>query len=137
MSKRYRKPPKDKDLSLYIPDFCRIGIYTYDIEIRRLISEAEENEGECCFRSKRIFLSDELCYDLDDPNYKLTIEVLMHEILHAYNFNVGLHSNFFDFTNKKSLEIEETFVDLHARHFAQMIVQNPELLKILNLLVVE
>lgn len=133
-NKWLKKSTNKHDLIQYIPCKLKIGIYEYDVEIRTLKYDKEENEGECNFRDKKILLSDELCYDLSKSNWKLTIEVFLHEAIHAYNLNVGIHSGFFDFQNKKPDEIEEIFVDFHARHLVQLIAENPMVADLLNLL---
>lgn len=125
-----KKKSNPKNLIQYIPETIKIGIYTYSVEIRAL----KDDEGECNFRDKKILLSDHLCYDLDEPNWELTIEVLLHEIHHAYNLNVGIHSGFFDFKKKSVEDVEEIFVDFQARHLVMMIKDNPEMIKLLSLL---
>lgn len=129
-----RKKKDPNDLVQYIPSKIKSGIYEYTVEIRPLRHDKEDNEGECQFREKKILLSDELCYNISEPNWRLTIEVLFHEILHSYNLNVGIHSGFFDFQGKTSDQVEEIFVDFHARHFIQMLYENPMLLDLLLLM---
>lgn len=124
-----------ESLNDYLPKELYVGPYTYNLIIGKLNdTEETSQEGECCFESKTITLSENLDFSFDEPNWELTIEVLIHEILHAYNYNAGIHSEYFGFKNKSVEVVEECFVDLASRHFVMMLKQNPLLFPIINLI---
>lgn len=120
-----------RNLKDYLPKELIVGSYTYEIIIKSLREKKENNYGLCNFSEKQIFLSDELEFDLDSKNWKITIETFLHECLHAYDELYGLHSDFYEV---KKEQMEEMFVDFHARILIQMIPENPSIVTLLTLL---
>lgn len=120
-----------KNLKDYLPKEVIVGPYTYEIIIKSLREKKENNYGLCDFADKKIFLSDELTFDMDSKNWRMTIETFLHECLHAYDELYGLHSDFYEV---KKDQMEEMFVDFHARAIIVMIPENPCFLALLSLL---
>lgn len=120
----------DNDLRKYIPKVFVIGPYEYFLEITNLNRSHEQLHGECDFNERKIRLSENLNYDLRKPNWHYTVEVLWHELIHAYNLNTGILDNN-GLKKLKIEEIEEFFTDINSRHIIHILKTNPELAIIL------
>lgn len=118
-----------KDLKSYFPEEIIIGPYTYKLVIENLSKQFAH--GLCDYEERKITLSSDLNYDLDKPNALYSLEVLLHECLHGYNYNSGLRQR--NWKNVKNEDIEEEFVDHIARHIVQLIKENPSIIKLFSL----
>lgn len=118
-----------KNLKDYLPKEIKVGPYTYSIVIENLVRQ--EVHGLCDFIERKISLSSELNYDLTKPNALYTLEVFLHEVLHAFNYNSGLRS--MNWKGVSAGEIEEEFVDHSARHIIQLISDNTNVITLFQL----
>lgn len=118
-----------RNLKDYLPKQLKVGPYTYEIVIENL--GKQEVHGLCNFEERKISLASELNYDLDKPNAIYTLEVFLHECLHSFNYNSGLRS--MNWKKVKNEDIEEEWVDHTARHFIQLINDNPSVIKLFSL----
>lgn len=109
----------ETDLRSYLPGHFIVGPYKYSIEISNI--KREEMHGECDFELRKIRIDENLDWDLTKPNWKYTVEVILHELLHAYNYNCQIN----DQTIKRFKNPEEQIVDQTARNFIQMLNENP------------
>lgn len=113
----------------YLPKEVIIGPYSYEVVIENLVKQ--EVHGLCNFEERKIHICSGLNFDLDKPNSIYVLEVFLHEVLHAFNYNCGLRS--INLKKFKDEELEEEFVDHTARHIIQLISQNPNIIKLFTI----
>lgn len=117
---------KITNLRSYLPEYFVVGPYQYKVEVINI--QREDLHGECDFNQRLIRLDENLVWDITKPNWKYTVEVIFHELLHAYNYNANIN----DQTLKRVKCPEEHTVDQTARNFIQMLTENPSLVTLFS-----